>query len=175
MGAPADTAMEDPFLRFPPFPTAPPGVVVIPFKEFQEHGIQISSDSAQAEVCGLGIPTVELSVNHGTDKCKTGSKKRKKKTPGNEGGESKRREWWETWADGDNSKGPFNYDAQVFSSFHQVHCDQPCPNRYESDVARIHQATLDFKKSRVWPPQGANLSNLWDQVNFIAQPYSPGN
>ena len=174
MGAPTGAAVEDPLLTYPPFPTAPPGVLVTPFLEFQEHGIQVCSDEERVEVCGLGIPTVELAVKHNIDKCKSNSAKRKKRTPGNEGG-TKKREWWETWADGDNSKSPFNYDAQVFPSLHQVHCDQLYSDRYESDVARIHQASLDFKKSRVWPPQGTGLSNLWDQVNFTAQPYSPDN
>jgi len=67
-----------PLIKFPPFPEVPPGVKILPFKEFHEHGIQIFSEDGE-EIDGLGIPTVALRVPHDTDECKTQAKKKRKK------------------------------------------------------------------------------------------------
>jgi len=67
-------------LRFPPFPTPPPGIQIMPFKAFRPSGIRISTDGNDqddVERDGLGIPTVMLRVKHNTDA--QGKKKRKKK------------------------------------------------------------------------------------------------
>ncbi|KDR84166.1 hypothetical protein GALMADRAFT_133521 [Galerina marginata CBS 339.88] len=59
-------------VRFPPFPPVPPGISILPFSQFKEHGIQIFTDpELGVEVDGLGIPTVRLRVPHDTDVCKT--------------------------------------------------------------------------------------------------------
>lgn len=62
-----------PLVRYPPFPPVPPGVEILPFKSFKEHGIQIFSPT-NVEIDGLGIPTVPLRVPHATDQRKTQTK-----------------------------------------------------------------------------------------------------
>lgn len=72
-------------IRYPPFPTVPPGVEIVPYAVFQERGIRLygikdassSEDgkdedhSGDIEVDGWGIPTVPLMKVHDTDECKT--------------------------------------------------------------------------------------------------------
>jgi hypothetical protein len=98
-------------IRFPPFPTVPEGVTIIPFKDFKEHGIQVVEGEDEIELDGLGIPTVQLRVKHDTDFSKT-NPNRKRKTaremaatrPGF------RKEWWEDWEEGEDLRnhGPYN-------------------------------------------------------------------
>jgi hypothetical protein len=91
-------------LTFPPFPPVPEGVTIVPFAKFKERGIQIfaTQEGDDEERDGLGIPTVELRVQHDTDVCKTETKRKRRAkraqqmlaaaaTPG------ARKEWWEQW------------------------------------------------------------------------------
>jgi len=104
------TNPEIPFIIFPPFPEPPPGVTIIPFKDFKARGIQLFSettgglDDEDMELDGLGIPTVELRVKHSTDECKsnTRKRKRKKKTTGVEGVPPKKLPWYEEWEEGED-------------------------------------------------------------------------
>jgi hypothetical protein len=108
------------FLRFPPFPTPPPGVTVLPFKKFKEHGIMALSNAEGSEVDGLGIPTVELRVKHDTDVCKSNANRSKEtKTSAKASGQStgsgvKKKEWWEIWAEGEMARSSYSYNPCVF-------------------------------------------------------------
>ncbi|KAF8212335.1 hypothetical protein K438DRAFT_1806372 [Mycena galopus ATCC 62051] len=69
--------------HFPPFPSAPQGVKIIPFKDFTEYGARVvGADGVERD--GLGIPTIAL-------------KNKKKEKPVATGGTSLKREWWEGW------------------------------------------------------------------------------
>jgi hypothetical protein len=35
-----------------------------------------------------------------------------------------------------------------------------------SSITRIHQASSDFRKGRIWPPAHTQLMYLWDQVRY---------
>ncbi|SRR6266550_3160155 len=110
------------FIRFPPFPLVPPGVEIIPFKDYKETGIKLFCPGDDGiEVDGQDIPTVELEKKHTTDKCKTDAlremedkkdkpivaKKRKIKTSAMSAAP---RKWWEIWQDEEAGKsaGPYN-------------------------------------------------------------------
>jgi hypothetical protein len=107
------------FLRFPPFPTPPSGVTILPFKKFKEHGIMALSNEEGMEVDGLGIPTVELRIKHDTDVCKSNAKRSKEtKTSTKASGQSsgsvvKKKEWWETWAESETSRSSYSYNPCV--------------------------------------------------------------
>jgi len=104
------TSPETPFIIFPPFPTPPPGVTLVPFKDFKPRGIQLFSeatgglDEEEMELDGMGIPTVELRVKHLTDECKSGTRKRKrkKKTAAADGMPVKKLPWYEEWEEGED-------------------------------------------------------------------------
>lgn len=85
--------------------------MITPFKEFKEHGIQIFSGDTDDEIDGLGIPTVELRVQHETDNCKTDTKRRKKKKePEAKKKPSVRKTWWELWDEAEDLRlsGPYD-------------------------------------------------------------------
>ena len=56
----------NPYYKWPPFPDPPENVKIMPFSEFKASGIQISFDD-EAEVDGLGIPTVRLPIIHNNE------------------------------------------------------------------------------------------------------------
>lgn len=99
---------DQPFLRFPPFPPAPPGVTIMPFSVFVPKGIVITDAiegaSDAVEVDGLGIPTVPLRTKHAVDGA---SKKKKKKKKGYAivGDPTRPIPWWEAWAEGESQRG----------------------------------------------------------------------
>jgi len=53
----------DPKFMWPPFPTPPPGVTIIPFSQFEPKGIKVSLDD-EPEVDGEGVRTITLMVKH---------------------------------------------------------------------------------------------------------------
>ncbi|KAJ7654916.1 hypothetical protein B0H17DRAFT_1338146 [Mycena rosella] len=137
--------------RFPPFPAVPEGVTIIPFKDFQERGIQVFVGADEVERDGLGIPTVPLRVKHDTDVSKTDPNRKKKSAkeliaarPGF------RKEWWEDWEEGEDLRnhGPYN--------------DNIAP------ADRFHQAASDFQKYRKFPPLYTNVQGLWDQFRIFS-------
>ncbi|KAJ6555442.1 hypothetical protein DFH09DRAFT_1280454 [Mycena vulgaris] len=139
--------------HFPPFPAAPEGVTIVPFKDFQEHGIQIQLFEAEDEVerDSLGIATVALRVKHDTDVSKTNPNRKKKSAkemiaarPGF------RKEWWEDWEEGEDLRnhGPYN--------------DNVAPGD------RFHHAASDFQRYRKFPPMYTNVQFLWDQFKIFA-------
>lgn len=91
-----------PFLFYPPFPTPPPGAVIIPFTQFQPVGIavRIDSEAEEAEMDGLGRPTVRLRVRHDLtpSERKKGSKKSGKGIKLDENGQTRKMLWHEEWA-----------------------------------------------------------------------------
>lgn len=92
---------ERPWLTFPPFPKALPGVELVPFTAFKPQGIHIVPDPPEGhvEVDALGIPTVALRVQHDL----TAMEKRKKKTKNRLGanGIMLRQLWYEEWEEGE--------------------------------------------------------------------------
>ncbi|KAG6875987.1 hypothetical protein C0992_001542 [Termitomyces sp. T32_za158] len=148
---PPSSAADD-RLSFPPFPTAPPGVTIIPFKDFKERGIQMFPENDEIESDGLGIPTVVLKTRHDTDECKTQTKRQKKaelplKTPAAPGA---RKEWWDIWMDNEDSKmtGPYN--------------------PHTSPLDRFYEAATDFRKTRSWPQGATGIAASWDQFRLFA-------
>ncbi|KAF9235576.1 hypothetical protein BU15DRAFT_51204 [Melanogaster broomeanus] len=151
---PLPTDAQDPlFIRFPPFPKAPQGVTIMPFKGFKARGIQLFSESKQGgddedELDALGIPTVELRVKHSTDECKSNSKKKrkKKKNAVTEDLPVKKLPWYEEWEEGE--------DLRVMKG----KCDTSIPA-----ADRFFQSAYDFRTGRPWPPVASGLNSLWDQ------------
>ncbi|KNZ78643.1 hypothetical protein J132_11084 [Termitomyces sp. J132] len=134
---------------------APPGVTIIPFKDFKERGIQMFPENDDIERDGLGIPTIELNKRHDTDQCKTETKKKKKaellpiqKTLSAPGA---RKEWWDIWMETEDSKlkmtGP--YDPHT------------------SPLDRLYEAAADFRKTRTWPQGPTGIATSWDQFRLF--------
>lgn len=98
---------------FPPFPVVPEGVKIIPFKDFQERGIQVQIFDTVDEIerDGLGIPTVALRVKHDTDVSKTNPARRKSAKEAPRPGFKK--EWWEDWEEGEDLRNHGPYNAYV--------------------------------------------------------------
>ncbi|KAJ7056331.1 hypothetical protein C8F01DRAFT_1257598 [Mycena amicta] len=114
--------------HFPPFPTVPDGVHIIPFAEFQEYGTKIfGADGIERD--GLGIPTIIL-----PNRTKGGKKKKNRKKGGKLAaagtGTGVVGECWECW---------------------EKYGDHPrYRNQYESFISppnQLHLACRDFKKS----------------------------
>ncbi|KAG6825546.1 hypothetical protein H0H87_009301, partial [Tephrocybe sp. NHM501043] len=146
-------AIADDRMTFPPFPVAPPGVSITPFKDFKEHGIQMfpaENDVIERDV--FGIPTVELRIKHDTDTCKTETKRKRrvetsfKATPGVPG---VRKEWWEIWEENEELKrtGPYNPHLPY--------------------VDRLYEAAADFRKTRTWPQGPTGIAATWDQFRLF--------
>ncbi|KAG8818182.1 hypothetical protein FRC17_010911 [Serendipita sp. 399] len=75
--APEPKPPVDPKWVWPPFPTPPPGISIIPFHQFEPKGIVISLDD-DSELDGDGVKTVMLQVKHGFGghRAKKGKKKK---------------------------------------------------------------------------------------------------
>lgn len=98
-----------PWLRFPPFPAVPPGVTIIPFKDFKPSGLPIKAEDPEpdhVEVDGLGIPTVVLKSKHSlTGEEQARSKKRRKKNAKvTVNGVTRQLLWFEDWAEGEDMR-----------------------------------------------------------------------
>ena len=92
--------VDGPFIRFPPFPVAPAGVHIMPFKDFTERGIRIEAGPDDAEVDALGIPTVPIGhKRHATDECKTNTKRKREAEAGAKSKKKGviRKGWEEVW------------------------------------------------------------------------------
>jgi hypothetical protein len=114
MDIPETTANPAPMRRFPPFPKPPSGVKLVPFKDFVERGIRVNNHDTEVEVDGLGIPTVELQTKHGTDKCKTNTKRKYKNQSAGHAPDVKKKEWWWTsWAEGEGTRDSCTYSLCV--------------------------------------------------------------
>ncbi|KAI0072986.1 hypothetical protein K474DRAFT_1667146 [Panus rudis PR-1116 ss-1] len=157
---------ELPWLRFPPFPQPPPGVTIIPFKDFKPSGLYVREEDSEEdlsqpmpqEIDPLGIPTVTLRAKHGLTEGEQARKKKKRKTPAQRaaaagGSQPRRLLWFEEWEAGE--------------AFRKT--SSPV-NPMSSRVDRLHQACQDFKSSRqqVWPSTatGASVPQLWENLRL---------
>ncbi|KAJ7612037.1 hypothetical protein DFH06DRAFT_1064361 [Mycena polygramma] len=79
---------------FPPFPSVPQGVTIVPFKKFTEYGTRvIGKDGIERD--GLGIATIALPPKKPKVKMVSGS--------------SLKKEWWHDWeALGEPRRGPYD-------------------------------------------------------------------
>lgn len=161
---PPHTATNTDFIRFPPWPSPPPGVTLIPFSDWakKEVGIKLTCPNPDGiEVDGLDIPTVALEHPHATDKCKTDAfredgedapkaKRRKIKTSAMNG--DLKREWWQIWADEEAGKFTGHYNPKTPA------------------IDRLCQAATDFRASRTWPPgepRQLSPTNLFNQFGVF--------
>ncbi|KAJ7814172.1 hypothetical protein B0H14DRAFT_2851108 [Mycena olivaceomarginata] len=131
--------------RFPPFPSVPEGVIIVPFKDFKENGIQIFEGEDEVERDGLGIPTVPLRVKHDTDISKTNPDRAKKR----EMRGTFRKEWWQDWEEGEDLRNHGPYDILLTRSSVML-----------PPVDRFHQAASDFQRYRKVPPIISNCAGL---------------
>ncbi|KAF8956708.1 hypothetical protein BDZ97DRAFT_2079684 [Flammula alnicola] len=152
-------AIDGPFIRFPPFPTAPEGTTVMSFKKFKEKGICVEPGPEEAEVDALGIPTVPLRVRHETDQCKMHTKRKRQAEDAKahkKGGKPSQGLWWERWEDGEAIRFSIGFNPQ------------------SSHFERIHAAAVDFTNGRTWPVNLASKSNprfIWEEFQrYIGLP-----
>ncbi|OSX59368.1 hypothetical protein POSPLADRAFT_1112101, partial [Postia placenta MAD-698-R-SB12] len=92
---PADAA---PWIKFPPFPTPPPGVKIKSFKSFQPGGITVVADPppGYVELDSQKIPTVQLLAKHDLTAMEQ-KKRRTPKTKTGADGSVRKLTWWEQW------------------------------------------------------------------------------
>ncbi|PBK67101.1 hypothetical protein ARMSODRAFT_1086478 [Armillaria solidipes] len=143
---PPQRASADFDLRFPPFPQAPEGVEIVPFKDYKEVGI-LKETADRVERDALQIPTVAIKSVHSTDFCKTNAQsggKDTKKFRSKAGGG--KQEWWNDWEDIERRVQPGGYDER------------------RSPQDRLHQAASDFIRARRPIPQKVN--EIWDQIQL---------
>ncbi|KDR84221.1 hypothetical protein GALMADRAFT_236903 [Galerina marginata CBS 339.88] len=152
--------VDGPLIRFPPFPQPPDGVQIMSFKQFKERGIRVEPGPDDAEVDALGIPTIPLRVHHGTDECKTNTKRKRtqeeNKTRKKGGLGAKKLVWWEQWEDTEAIRFSIGFN--------------PHSSRFE----RIHAASADFTSGRTWPVTFASETGpvfIWDKFQrYIGLP-----
>ncbi|KIM25869.1 hypothetical protein M408DRAFT_330875 [Serendipita vermifera MAFF 305830] len=136
----------DPKWIWPPFPTPPDGVTIIPFSQFEPKGIKISFND-DIEVDGEGIKTVPLLVKHGLGGSHK-NKGKKKKNPLAEISEAelKKMTWDKRWELGEELRTARSLD------------------HYEPLVERFIESSRLFHNGRPWdrPRQ-----ELWDQFRLF--------
>ncbi|KAH9482244.1 hypothetical protein JR316_0004342 [Psilocybe cubensis] len=143
---------DGPIIRFPPFPQAPDGVQVVPFKDFTERGISMNPGPNDTEIDTLGVPTVPLRSKHNTDGCKTNTKRKRREdeTAARKkiGLPAKKLLWWEEWQEREAARVSVGFDRNS--------------TRFE----RIHAAAADFTDGRSWPLDFASESGpkfIWER------------
>jgi hypothetical protein len=100
-----------PPVTFPPFPSAPPGVDIIPFKDFKGHGIDVERDEFGREIDRLGVRTAILPTQEEPDwDFEWEPHHEQRATPLHESG---RKQWWEYWSEFDNKGRPFAFNTYV--------------------------------------------------------------
>lgn len=121
----------DPKWCWPPFPTPPEGVAIIPFKDFIPKGIIIDLNADEdVERDGDGIPTVVLQVKHtiGALGRPAGSKKKQGPLAAMTEEELKRITWNQRWELGEDLRTaqPINpYVARLFNIYINI-TNRPC-------------------------------------------------
>ncbi|KAF8270123.1 hypothetical protein EI94DRAFT_1798474 [Lactarius quietus] len=150
---PALTLESATILRFPPFPAPPDGVMLVPFTAFRPSGIRVPIDedddprgAGEAELDGMGIPTIALRVKHVAD---TSEKKKKRKKKGGVAAQSvqvapeRPKMWWEVWEDLEDIR-------------------RNAYNENETPIDRLCQAGIEFKNGRTWPTAQHGVQHVWD-------------
>ncbi|OCH94547.1 hypothetical protein OBBRIDRAFT_789237 [Obba rivulosa] len=150
--APTSANTADPLLEritFPPFPAPPPGVTIVPFKQFKPAGIQIATEDpapGYVERDGTGAPTVALRVKHSLTAAEQHKRnKRARVTLPN--GQTRRLLWFEEWEDGEALR---RTDVS------------PSLPRFD----RLKQACADFKHGRPFPLPTTDTFKLWDHFRL---------
>ncbi|OJA19159.1 hypothetical protein AZE42_05387 [Rhizopogon vesiculosus] len=138
-------------LRFPPFPVAPHGVSIIPFKDFSPYGYKRvrmeTGEDIEVDALG-GLPTVKvLSDEEVAQKIKD----RKKRRHAGQSTDATGRivPWWEEWEEGENSRKT-REPIQLQKSL----------------IDRVHEAADDFRVGRTWPPISAGVRTIWDHFRL---------
>jgi hypothetical protein len=159
----------NPIYKFPPFPKPPPGVTIIPFKDFKPSGIQRPAlgfpDGIERD--GLGIPTCTLKTQVDDNEHVPGHKKKKRKNKkkgvGMIGQNGQRKPWWEEWAEDEEQRVVRDIDSLVFhyqldnlqrSEFFLDCRELPLRDRYT-------QAGNDFTSGR---RMNADTQSIYDHV-----------
>lgn len=129
-GAPEDWPDNIPWYKWPPFPTKPDGVEVIPFSDYVATGLWIDPEDDRAvKPEGVGSATIDLGVKHDSDKKK---RRRKKKTVNGQTVEIPL-EWWEEIEEDNKLRKRYKYDHR------------------ETYVDRLLEAHKDFMEKRRFP------------------------
>ncbi|KAG1808296.1 hypothetical protein EV424DRAFT_1474053 [Suillus variegatus] len=122
---------------FPPFPAAPHGVTIIPFKDFTPYGYKHlrTETGEEIEVDALGgLPTVKVLSDE--EVIQRNKDRRRRRNAGQSADATGRIvPWWEEWEEGENSRTT----------------SEPIELR-NNLIDRVHQATDDFRIGRTWPP-----------------------
>ncbi|CAE7217457.1 unnamed protein product [Rhizoctonia solani] len=128
---PADWPEDVPFYKWPPFPTKPEGVTIIPFSQFVATGLKVDQDDDETPgVDQEGIHTTGLQARH------DGEKKKRRRKKKNENGEIVEvpLAWWEELEeDTKNAKALYKYDQR------------------ETYLDRMIQSWKDFNEKRRFP------------------------
>ncbi|KAK0491572.1 hypothetical protein IW261DRAFT_1556718 [Armillaria novae-zelandiae] len=136
-------------LRFPPFPQAPEGVEIVPFKDYKEVGI-LKETADRVERDALQIPTIALKSPHSKDICKTNAQSgwgdtEESRSIGAEG----ILEWWNVWEDMERRVHPGGYNDRL------------------PPQARVQDAANDFIRARrKRHPIPQKVNELWDQIQL---------
>jgi len=103
---------EDFTVRYPPFPTAPVGVHITAFKDFNEIGIRVEPGPDDTEVDALGLATIPMLSKHATDVCKTNTKRKRQAEEKKRKGAlpASSREWWDVWEDTEQIRRSTGFD-----------------------------------------------------------------
>ena len=178
-----NTSTDDVFIRFPPFPPAPPnGKIIIPFKDFKETGIKLFCPNDNGiEVDGADIPTATLEHRHTSDQCKTDAQRKaedlvpaaskKRKGKGNATVSAPMLKWWEIWRDEEAGKFTGPYSLYVLLRLSANHHDRLHRVRKSPAIDRLYRAATDFRISRTWPkaePRQLSAEKLWEQVCTVS-------
>ncbi|KAJ3861945.1 hypothetical protein EV359DRAFT_46165 [Lentinula novae-zelandiae] len=139
--------------KFPPFPSAPEHVTVVPFEDFKENGLKIQNDDYDGpEVDTLNIPTVVIGKRHAGDVCKTRSERTMSVVAPQDEAQSfelpQQRTWLHRWEDLSTRRSCERY------------------NRNQNRADRIHQATRVFNTGRPWPKTDKHVREQWDQFQL---------
>ncbi|KAH7911021.1 hypothetical protein BJ138DRAFT_37240 [Hygrophoropsis aurantiaca] len=143
--------------KYPPFPAAPKGTTIIPFKDFIPSGYKRVQSSAEdgtiteIEVdAGFGIPTVKV-LNEGEALQRSKDRKRRRNAGQSKDDNGKIIQWWDEWEQSENTRtASFDVTAARTMSY----------------AFRVQQATDDFRLGRTWPPIAYGVRTLWDHFRI---------
>ncbi|KAG8830456.1 hypothetical protein FRC18_008061 [Serendipita sp. 400] len=173
----------DPKWVWPPFPTPPPDVKIIPFHQFEPKGIVISLDG-DSEIDGEGIKTVTLQVKHGIGGHRGKKGKRKKNILEDIGEEELQKMTWDKrWelaeemrtARPPDPSEPNARDAPLLLCFYfrfvlrnKLFAEKELMKAYEKALMVAERASIEmpytYRISRAFPDKwGRACTNLWEK------------